>query len=103
MRLCTPYPTNEPHGDNVAEHRDRLPPGERLGPNFDPSGANRVADGLRIRIGINQRIRRPQLLEPMDVTVPHKRLSVSPGPGDCRLVEVEAWRVHRIHFDGIEH
>ena len=75
---------------------------QRFGPHLDPSGANRVADGVGVRLGVDERVGRAHLVEQVEVGVPDERLAVRARPSDRPAIEVDETRVHRVDFDGVE-
>ena len=56
--------------------------GPRHRPALDPeaAGRDRGADGVGVRLGVDQRIRRAELTQPMDVAVADERLAIPGGP-----------------------
>jgi len=70
--------------------------------NAYPPGGDRLADGVGSRIGIHERIRRSELLQPMYVPVADKWLSMAPGPALRRRIEIHRPREHSIPLNGIE-
>ena len=61
-----------------------------------------IANRLRIRFGINERIRRSQLLEPMHIAIADHRFPMTARPSFGRHVEIDAAREHAIPFNGVE-
>ena len=71
--------------------------------NFDPAFANRGADGVRLGRGIDERKRRPELFQSMDIRIRHDWFTHAPGPADGRMIEVIQLRcVEGIQLDSIE-
>ena len=65
-------------------------------------GANRVADGVGLRFGVDERVGRAHLFEQMEVGVSDERLAVRVRPPDRPAIEIDEPRVHRVDFHGVE-
>src|SRR5689334_10049793 len=66
------------------------------------SGGDRLTDGGGIRLGVHERIRRPELLEAMHVAVADERLAVTVGPPLRQCIEIHRPREHPVPFNGVE-
>ena len=62
----------------------------RLGPHFDPSGSNRVADRVGIRIGVDERVRGSQLIQPVQIRVADEGFGMSLCESNRPPVEVDS-------------
>jgi hypothetical protein len=71
--------------------------------NFHAAFPDRFANRVRLGRGINQRKRRPELFQSMDIRIRHDRFPDATGPVDRRTVEVIHPRcVESIQLDRIE-
>ena len=64
--------------------------------------ADRLADGVGRRFGVNPRKRGAKLLQPMDIRIGDNRLAVGRGPPDCRAVEIDVPGIKGVQLDGVE-
>lgn len=62
----------------------------------------RLTDRIRVPIGVDKRVRRSELPQPVDVAVADEWLAVFGRPSFCGPVEIDCGRVHRVAFDSVE-
>ena len=99
--------TSLPPAHDVTKHQSaedirNVAPGHRPALDAEAAGRDRGADGVGGRLGVNQRIRRAELTQPVDVAVADERLAVPIGPALRAAVEVHHVREHRVDFGGVE-
>ena len=92
--------------DVAAEQRAQgaadLEPRKR--PAFDAHAArrDRVADAVGVRLGVDDGVGGPELMQPVDVAIADDGLAVLDGPLFRATVEVDRCREHGVAFDGVE-
>ena len=77
------------HQHHPREEPCRAEGGQRLALHLDSSLADRLADRVGIRFGIDERIGRAHLLEHVQIGVADERLAVPARPDQRTAVEIE--------------